>query len=253
MTTSQDLDGDGKMTVKDCFGLITEYSAMNYFYCGAGYYSIDVNGGDFKLNLGDEKTYNIVEKMSVIATEKNKHSLISDDGNFPEQYAGARNLLMANQGLFYTGQMNAISHFRESEVDIGFLPIPKYDESQDSYYNQVSANVVMPSLPITLKDPERSALIVDAMGYYSMELINEQFFNVFLDEKAARDEGSKEMLDLIFKTKTYDIDNYAKITGFSTVLANISKSGQNNFASEYAKIEASAKIKLDEFVKAFDN
>nr|MBQ4317732.1 hypothetical protein [Clostridia bacterium] len=78
MATSQDLDGDGKMTVKDCFGLITEYSAMNYFYCGAGYYSIDVNSGEFKLNIGEEKTYNIVEKMSVIATEKNKNTLIVD-------------------------------------------------------------------------------------------------------------------------------------------------------------------------------
>ena len=95
---SKDLDGDGNMTVKDCFGLITEYSAMNYFYCGAGYYSIDVNGGDFKLNLGDEKTYNIVEKMSVIATEKNKNTLIVDAGGVEGTYATGLKMFTNNQG-----------------------------------------------------------------------------------------------------------------------------------------------------------
>nr|MBQ4318495.1 hypothetical protein [Clostridia bacterium] len=248
---SADLNGDGKMDKNDLFGLLTEHNAFNYFYTAAGYMPIINNNGKLTFNLGDEKSFNIVEKVSVIATEKNKNSLISDDGNFPDTYAGARALLMADQGLFYTGMMSAITNFRESDRDIGMLPMPKYDETQDSYYNQVSWNVVNPVMPITVSDPERTALILDAMGYYSMMLVNEPFFNVFLDEKAARDEESKDMLDIIFNTKTYDLDWYAGISGFSGILSNIAKSGQNNFASEYAKIEASAKIKLDEFIKGF--
>jgi len=252
-SVSADLDGDGRMYITDKFGLITEYSAFTYFYSGAGYYSIDVKGGEFKLNLGDEKTFNIVEKMSVIATEKNKHSLIVDGGGVEGTYTTGRNMFTNNQGLFYTGALSNIAVMRDAEGDYGVLPIPKYEESQERYYNLTSWNTLSAQMPITVKDSTRAANILDAMGYYSREMVNDVFYNVFLDEKAIRDEESKGMLDILFATKGYNLDYVASITGFTTILGNIAKSGQNNFTSEYAKIENTVQAKIDDFKAAFND
>jgi len=250
---SADLNGDGVMNENDRFGLLTEYSAFNYFYTGSGYMPIISDKGELKLNIGNEKSFNIVEKMQVIGTEKNLNSLIADDGNLTGSYETTRNMLKSRQGLYLSGTMSGLKYLRDSEEDFGVLPIPKYEESQDSYYNLVSWNGRAAVMPITVEDPARTALILDAMGYYSMKTVNPVFFNIFLDEKVTRDEESKKMLDIIFDTKTYDIDWYANITGFAALLGNIAKSGQNNFASEYAKIETAVQTKLDDFIAGFAN
>ncbi len=250
---SADIDGDGSMTVADRFGLITEYSAFTYFYAGAGYKTIEKSGDGFKLNTSTEKAFNIVEKMSVIATEKNLHSLICDDGTVSGSYETGDQIFNEGRALFSTGTLKGFVDLRAVEGDYGVLPIPKYEESQDGYYNLVSWNAPALILPATVSDTARSSIISDALAYYSMLNINDLFFNVFLDEKATRDEESKEMLDIIFATKSYDLDWYASVSGFTTLLGNIAKSGQNNFASEYAKIETSAQAKLDEFVAAFND
>ncbi len=250
---SKDLDGDGKMTPDDCFGLITEYSAFTYFYAGAGYKTIDMSGDSFVLNTSNEKAYDIVNKMSVIATEKNLNSLIVDDGTVAGSYDTGMAMFRESRGLFRSSVLNSAISMRDAEGDFGMLPIPKYDESQDSYYNLVSWNAPATILPTTVSDETRSSIITDALGYRSMVDISDLFFNVFLDEKATRDEESKGMLDIIFETKSYDLDWYAGVSGFTTILGNIAKSGQNNFASEYAKIEESAQAKLDDFVAKFND
>jgi len=191
--------------------------------------------------------------MSVIATEKNKNTLIVDAGGVEGTYATGLKMFTNNQGLFYTGALSNIINMRAAEGDYGVLPIPKYEESQERYFNLTSWNTLSAQLPITVSDTTRAANILDAMGYRSSTMVNDVFYNVFLDEKAMRDEESKGMLDILFATKGYNLDYVASITGFTTILANIAKSGQNNFTSEYAKIENTVQVKVDEFLAAFND
>ncbi len=249
--TSRDLNGDGVMNENDLWGFITEYSALYYFYTGAGYPSIQKIGGEYKLTIGEEKTYNIIEKILVIGTEKKTHSLVCDDGTLKGDYDTGKAMFNNNQGLFGAGQLRGMTQMRDVESDYGALPIPKYTEAQDGYYNLVSWNDLPPAMPITVSDGHRTALILEALAYESYNSVTDLFFNVFLDEKAMRDEESKQMLDIIFDSKTYDLDWYATVTGLSDVLGNIGRTGSNTFVSDYAAIETSANAKLQEFVEKF--
>ncbi len=250
---TQDLDGDGKITPNDCIGMITEYSAFNEFYAGAGHKTIIMNGDSYVLNTSNEKAYDIVNKISVIATEKNKNTLICDDGTVEGSYETGEKMFHEGRGLFQSSQLRTAVMMRDVEGEYGVLPIPKYDESQDGYYDLVSWNAPTVILPTTATDISRSGVITDAMGYRSMVDVRDIFYNVFLDEKVVRDEESKGMLDIIFASKSYDLDFFADVSGFTSLLNNIALSGQNNFASEYAKIEESAQAKLDDFISKFDD
>ena len=156
-----------------------------------------------------------------------------------------------DQGLFFAGAFGDIADFRDMETDFGVLPIPKYDEIQQDYYSLVTWNVQPASMPISVGDTSRAALILEALAYESSLGLTDAFYDVYLIDKLARDDDTVKMFDILFASKTFDLDWYAKITGFLGILNTIGQSGVNNFTSEYAKIETQAQVKLDEFLGAF--
>ena len=252
VNTNEDLNGDGKMDQNDLWGILTEYSALYYFYNGSGYRSIQPKGNnEYVLTIGTEKAYNIVEKILVIGTEKN-YSLIADDGKLTGSYDTTNGMFINDQGLFYAGSFGDITRYRVMQSDYGVLPIPKYEEIQDSYYCLVTWGTMPATMPISVKDPNRTALILEALAYESSLGLTDAFYEVFLVDKLARDNETKTMFDIIFASKTFDLDWYAGISGFLSILNTIGQTGRNNFASENAKIESQAQIRLDEFLSKFN-
>jgi len=201
VNTKEDLNGDGKMDQNDLWGLLTEYSALYYFYNGSGYRSIQPKGNnEYVLTIGTEKAYSIVEKILVIGTEKN-YSLIADDGKLAGSYDTTNGMFIADQGLFYAGAFNDITRYRVMQSDYGVLPIPKYEEPQDSYYCLVTWGVQPATMPISVTDPNRTALILEALAYESSLGLKDAFYEVFLVDKLARDNETKTMFDIILLQK----------------------------------------------------
>lgn len=253
ITVSDDLNGDSIMDENDRYGMITEYSSLYYFYSGSGYRPIQPKGkGEYELVIGTEKATNIVEKILVIGTQNRINTMISDNGKLTGDYTTAKNMFKNNQGLFFAGSFGDIAAYRDMETDFGVLPIPKYDDLQESYYSLVTWNVQPASMPISVQDTARAALILEALAYESSLGLTDAFYDVYLGDKLARDEETIKMFDIIFASKTFDLDWYAKISGFLDILNNIGKSGVNNFTSEYAKIESQAQVKLNDFLSNFN-
>ena len=63
---------------------------------------------------------------------------------------------------------------------IRILPYPKYNEAQDNYYTVVFDNHSVFCVPKTVKDPERSGLIMEAMGYESMRIVTPAYYEIML-------------------------------------------------------------------------
>ena len=160
-------------------------------------------------------------------------------------------MFMDNHCLFYSGCFRELTHYRDMKVDFGILPMPKYDEAQESYHNLVTFHVDVGTLPITVTDPERSALILSAMSYESMLTLNPCFYDVFLDEKLARDEESKGMIDLILDTKVYDMDWTAQVSTLGKIMEKLSVERSDDFTSRWASARSTADANLEKFLTAF--
>ncbi|MBE6657137.1 MAG: hypothetical protein E7604_01705 [Ruminococcaceae bacterium] len=115
---------------------------------------------------------------------------------------------MDGRVLFAPEVLLLIELARNCPVDIGMLPPPKYDASQDGYYcfaDNWCPNVV--SIPITNAKPDDAGFIIEAMAADSMNNLTPAYYEVALTEKYARDKESVEMLDLILDSMVLDNAN----------------------------------------------
>ncbi len=248
LSVNLDLDGDGKMGDGDQWGLIGDVATPYYLYIGSGYSAIQKQDGEYVTAVDTERSFGILGNILTLVT--------SGDGmRISEKvkggYDGAEAMFTGGQVLFSVGLFEAAARFRDLKEDFGFLPIPKYEEDQDGYFCPVHWANTPVGIPASSTDPERTGLILDALAYESSLTLTPALYDVFLSEKVARDEESKQMIDLIRSSKVYDLDYIADITGLFGIIASASSSGKADLASSYEKIRTAADEKLRNFIESY--
>lgn len=248
LSVNTDLDGDGKLGDGDRWGLLGDVATPYYLYIGSGYSAIQKTDGEYVTAVDTQRSFGILENILTLVT--------SGDGmRISEKvkggYDGAEKMFTGGQVLFSVGLFEAASRFRDLKDDFGFLPIPKYEESQNGYYCPVHWANTPIGIPVTVGDIERSGLILDALAYESFLTLTPALYEVFLSEKVARDEESKEMIDLIRDSKVYDLDYIADITGLFGIITSASSSGKADLASSYEKVRTAAEEKLRTFIENY--
>ena len=96
---------------------------------------------------------------------------------------------------------------KETDVDIGIIPMPKADNIQEDYTS--SSNVYsleMVAIPLTnTTNLEATLFTLEAMAWYGKQYITPEYYEKVLKLQKFRDEEAEEMLDLIFRNRTYDM------------------------------------------------
>ncbi len=235
---ASDLNGNQQVDPEeDVFGFMCENSTLRYILDGAG---VDYSRGkDDKIEITfySDKAASIVEKLVPFIRDK-QTTLFA--GDFYGKYSSPFTELMQpafmnNRVLFYSNQLLQALDFRAMDADFGILPLPKADESQDGYYSTTNTwwrdNLVIPA---TNGDLEMTGYVLDAMGYYSQQLITPAFIDTTINGKSIRDTESGEMVRLIYETQVYDIAMLFDWGGVYTMVDSMLGSASTNLASEYA-------------------
>lgn len=141
---------------------------------------------------------------------------------------------------------------RDMTSDFGIIPIPKIEESQETYHSMLqSNNATSYSIPISVSDPDRSALILEALAEESVDTLTPAYYENTLKRKASRDSESADMLDLIFANRIIDqADTYVTI-GIKSFIEGQAAAKSNTFASSEASKRASFIEKIDKVNEAF--
>lgn len=247
---TQDLNGDGELNQNDQWGFMSETAGMYYFYAGSGFKPIQKFNDEYRIMIDDTRSFEILEKVMPMATERNESNIV-DDGKINDAWNVAYAMFQNDQILFRSSALADLALFRDMDTNFSALPIPKYDEVQDEYYSLVSYNDWPICVPNNISDAERTGLILEALAYESRFTLRESFYEVFLNEKIMRDEESKQLLNIVFDSKTFDLEWITNTCGLLNITVNICKTGNNNLASEYAKIQESANVKLETFLTKF--
>ncbi len=246
---SRDLDGDTKITVTDQIGLLTEISAAMHFFTASGESILKLENGEYKLSFGSEKCFDVFERAFELMFDFD-HTFPMDSGRFESQlttstiWTEATKIMSESRALFRTGTFGDTAEYRDMKADFGVLPIPKYDEKQENYYCTLGSNCQPLLMPVTVTDAHRTALITEALCMQGKFVIMPEFYDVFLDEKVLRDEESKKMVDLMFASAAVNVDGWFGLTGITTAINNMVKTGTYTLASEAASLQSSAEAKL---------
>ncbi len=253
---TEDINGDGQMTVADQWGLASEVYAGWYFFLSAGLDTILYENGAYRSAIAQEKYHTAFETAI--------HALITDDvfvtdsGKYESQlttadiWSEASKMFQENRILFRTGTFSGTMYLRNMKTDFGVLPIPKHSEEQEEYYCMVSFTCAPLAIPVTAQNLHTTALVTEALAYESMFTLTPSFYTTFLGEKILRDEQSKEMIDILLASKVYSLDCFASITGIVDKITGMVKSRKDTVASAVASVDKSAQKKLEKFLENFE-
>ena len=192
-----DLDGDGSMGDNDRWGFLAYDSlALDNFHNA---FNISLSKRDkdgFPVyDLQSEKLISAVEMVNALAfNNPDAHYMDQSRAN---KGATSRGIFTQGNTLYFVDTLTACTLMRDSDMDFGILPLPKYDEAQTGYYTTSRDGRSMFIIPNDVKDADFVGLITEALAVASYKYVIPAYYDVTLKTKAARDDESAAMLDII--------------------------------------------------------
>lgn len=109
--------------------------------------------------------------------------------------------------LFSFATMQSAAEMRQLEdTEFGILPIPKGDVNQKDYVSYAEPWIAFHVfVPKTTKKLEVTDVVIEAMGALGIKYIKPTYYDNILKSRSVYDTQSKEMIDIIFRTKIYDL------------------------------------------------
>ena len=194
------------------------------------------------LNLNNERTIKIIDKMIELFDGQNAWSEMSKYGTHNAAFDGGRMLM---KDTFITG----LSLNRDSEFGAGLIPYPMLDEEQGEY-NSRAANIAhLCYIPTTNNQLQDTGLILEAMSIESYNNLRPVYYDVTLSLKEAPDEETIDMVDIVLASSSYMYEGFIGAGSFTSFLKN----QFNSFASWYAGNEGAFKktlLEMQEFYGA---
>ena len=210
-------DGDGSGDIAtDTFGYVTEKNrGPGYAPFCAGSKTLTLNGqGTYELGQADEKTGNALKLYYEFVVQSGSAYYNADTkvGNIRSSFAGGA-------AAFYDDNVCEAIKLKESGIDFGIVPWPKYDGSQQSY-NLVAgcgANAFGVLINTVETDREFISVMLEAMAYYGGKDVIPFYFDTVVSYQAFKDNDSVEMLKIVRRDLHYDFGGWSGFGNFTNV------------------------------------
>lgn len=238
---NNDLDGDGDIDNDDFHGYAHVESDITAFshFAGSGQRlsSIDKNG-QVTIELSNETAIDLISQLNRLLSLTSGIAPSGGDSN------PTVSMFKEGRALFFGNSYSLIiATFRDMEDDFGVIPVPKYDEQQESYHSYVNTYAYCGvAFPITVENRELVGLISEAMCYTSYRYVRDALYETTMKVKISRDDSNGQILDMIFDNTYIDLNGMFNFGGSTSVLANAINKG-TEFVSSYAALEE--KIEAD--------
>lgn len=236
---ANDTNGDGTMTEDDIYGFLGGNDVMDALFHGIGSNLVTRNtDGEYVFTYGTERDINATDIIVKLMNEDwffNHHMASNKDDIYYRQ------LFESGHGLFFWMRLDEVTNMREGDADFGIIPVPKLEESQDTYYSMVSQHTTgLMSIPKTQggEKLEEIGLVLEAMAAISHYDLIPAYIESSLKTKHSRDAESADMLDIIIGNRIFDP---MLIYNFGNFANDFAQFGQKNNTSVASTIESNRK------------
>lgn len=247
---SVDLNGDGVYDGADQWGITfnNDNATLNFMYA-SGIMSVILEDGKPVPNTYNEKMVSFIESMNDLIYNDNR-TLFTD---YSTQWDLGGGGFKDGRILLFCLTVGDMVNFRDTEIDIGIIPYPMWDENQDRYHSHVDAWNGMLCIPKTADNLERTGIIIEAMAAETYKYVIPAYYDVTLGTKLARDAETVEMMDILFDGVVYDFgyifDNWK---GCTWTACNMLKNKQTDVASYWKSIEKKVTSHYEKLYKAVE-
>ena len=250
---SRDLNGDGIMDRNDFFGNIQQGENMTAYYLAAGEKYVKKDADDMPFaDMDTERSIGVIEKIFDLMYDLTV-SVNHWDMSGNETYYITQAMFENNQAVFKNTALQLVIRMRSMETNFGIVPMPKFNEAQQSYYHYVHPVASALSVPVTNKNLERTGIILEALAAESRYTVRPAYYEISINGKFLRDEESIEMLDIILATRVFDLGKAFNWGNIGNILEDMYKPKNRDFVSTYEKKKDSYEKAIAKTLETFDN
>lgn len=203
-----DNDGDGKQSVDDIYGLITDTGVSMDAYCVAADIHMirrDENGYWMYDKSVQEKLTDLTEKVSMICQAQGTYTQVAMGWGLNDIITifGNQKAIMATT-QFYSIEAN-ISAL--ADFNFGIAPMPKLTEAQPEYHTYVQDQLSSFGISAAVGNEDRRAMlgaVLESLAYHSYEIIRPAYYETALSLRFMQDPQSRDILDTMFDTIDFD-------------------------------------------------
>jgi len=248
--TAQDLDGDGIITHGDFYGMNNDSTTLHSFYFATGNNIVTAEIDTLVDKMTGDKAVSMIQRLSDLF---NAGDVNTDSWNTGDVY-GPNILFMDGKALFNCMVLVDLTEFRDSDIDYGIVPLPKYDEAQDSHIslgniNVVSAIILPKSTAVDATDD--LGRIIESMTVLGHYKSLPEAYEATLLTKMTRDEDSIEMIQIINESLALDFGYVYNIGGLNTMLRTLAIN-KLPFISQHEKSVGIIESDIYKLLKAFE-
>ena len=243
--TDADLNQDGQLhTEHDFFGIIYQEKTLtaSSMVVGCGLSLGTVEGETINIDLNNETTARVTEKLRLMVTDNITHG---------GQYDMINKTFKGDRAIALIHLMETPKHkLRDMPSDYLILPMPKFDVEQESYRSLVNGWCdCFVGIPNNA-DLEFVGFVAEALARQSYETVRPETYDLVFKLKSVRDEGSSDMIDIIFNTLYIDFCQIYNFGEMSTAISGIMFENKP-FASTLNALKNVTKKTVERFVDSW--
>ena len=233
-----DADGDGNESAGDFYGFVVgAVTDMDVYGVSSGIHLVtrDENGDHAYNTDALDRLITMGEKVSQLTNTQGTYLADSYTEGFdvPIEKFADKKAVMA------TVMFNHIELYFESLADMtyGIAPIPKLTREQEKYGTYIQDQVSSFGISAAIGDSERqeqAAAVLEAMTYYSYQIVRPAYYDSVLSLRFMQDPQSKDVLETMFQSISFDFV-------YSTSMAGIRDTLRTIISQKNAPVASSAK------------
>jgi len=206
-------------------------------------------------------TPNLLNDMTVAALDKVRDFFAEDGVNVigwtdePNEVG----LFVDGLSVFTTMKLaECFDNLRAMEDQYSILPMPKYDEKQETYLTAPDPEYYLLALPKTV-DPDDFdfvGTIVEALACESYRTVYPIFFDAALKGRYSKEPQTAKMMDYVERGRTFHLAqqfNTDVLTGLYTTWGSLTDEPKTPLASKWTTMERMFNVKLPTFLDLYED
>ena len=241
-----DIDGDGKMTESDMYGLVTSYF---------GHIGLQSDLGGTMVTKDANGNLQVVDNTSHIVgvLEKVEELMTHGTDKFGESNEYGQIVFVENKSLFMFGEMRTLyTQVRPKDIVYGILPFPKYDGTQKEY-RSAGCDIYWAVPKTASADADMIGTVVEALCCKNYNDVVPKVWELVLGRKLADSEEDTAMFEIIRGAQFVDLGfAFSGQSNKLTDLVFMTKNTKSSQVASYVEKRREAVVtKIDELNSLF--
>lgn len=249
-----DENGDGKYDKEDVVGLVYDNTLIKNLISGCGVkFTESQKDGTIVSAFNNPRTESVISTLRAgllgqnYAITYDNYTHGADMSGFATKYTYTASLFAQDKFMFIYWGLNCTELLSEME-GYGVAPNPMFDKDQGRYYHRADGYVSIFTMPTIVKDPERTATILEYWAYKSSQTVMPSYYDITIKARRVADAKAANVLDIVKGSIRYEISSECQSFGIDDILNQAYDSG--NFSSLLKGNEKSINSKIKNFYDA---